>query len=66
MHENKIKFLFQDLHPPFTIHTAGSEDRLPSASTCVNLLKLPEYPDLETMRQKLLYSIESGAGFELS
>ncbi|XP_028413019.1 ubiquitin-protein ligase E3C-like [Dendronephthya gigantea] len=57
---------FKDLYPPFTIHTAGSEDRLPSASTCVNLLKLPEYPDLETMRQRLLYSIESGAGFELS
>ncbi|CAB3998537.1 ubiquitin- ligase E3C isoform X2 [Paramuricea clavata] len=57
---------FKDLYPPFTIHNAGAEDRLPSASTCVNLLKLPAYPDRETMRQRLLYSIESGAGFELS
>jgi len=32
----------------------------------MNLLKLPEFNDEETLRQKLLYAIESGAGFELS
>lgn len=56
----------QDLEPPFCIHSAGPEDRLPTASTCMNLLKLPEYLDDEIMREKLLYAVESGAGFELS
>ncbi|XP_046852601.1 ubiquitin-protein ligase E3C-like [Xenia sp. Carnegie-2017] len=57
---------FKELHPPFTIHAAGKDDRLPTASTCVNLLKLPEYRSENTMREKLLYALQSGAGFELS
>ena len=57
---------FKDLEPPFCIHYAGAEDRLPTASTCMNLLKLPEYLEKETLRAKLLYAIESGVGFELS
>ncbi|XP_064626388.1 ubiquitin-protein ligase E3C-like isoform X2 [Lineus longissimus] len=58
---------FKELYPAFCIHYGGSEgDRLPTASTCMNLLKLPEFRDEETMRSKLLYAIESGAGFELS
>jgi len=32
----------------------------------MNLLKLPDFKDSETLRKKLLYAIESGAGFELS
>lgn len=41
-------------------------DRLPSASTCYNMLKLPNYRRASTLKQKLLYAIHSGAGFELS
>ncbi len=41
-------------------------DRLPSASTCYNTLKLPNYRRASTMREKLLMAIKSGAGFELS
>jgi len=49
------------------VHYGGSEaDRLPTASTCMNLLKLPEFIDEPTMKTKLVYAIESGAGFELS
>lgn len=40
--------------------------RLPTSSTCMNLLKLPNYKSKEILRSKLLYAIESGAGFELS
>jgi len=40
--------------------------RLPTSSTCMNLLKLPNYPSKDMLREKLLYAIESGAGFELS
>jgi len=40
--------------------------RLPTSATCMNLLKLPNYKSKEILRSKLLYAIESGAGFELS
>ncbi|XP_058767737.1 E3 ubiquitin-protein ligase UPL7-like [Vicia villosa] len=69
---------FKYLQPPFTIHkvacdvplwaTFGGQDvdRLPSASTCYNTLKLPTYKRPGTLRTKLLYAINSNAGFELS
>ncbi|CAN1860378.1 E3 ubiquitin-protein ligase UPL7 [Linum perenne] len=41
-------------------------DRLPSASTCYNTLKLPTYKRASTLRAKLLYAITSNTGFELS
>jgi len=58
---------FGTLNPRFSIRDAGSdEERLPSTSTCVNLLKLPMYRSEEVLREKLLYSVFSGAGFDLS
>ncbi|KAF7386370.1 hypothetical protein HZH68_013502 [Vespula germanica] len=57
---------FKELDPPFCIQHAGSVDRLPTSSTCMNLLKLPDFPNEKTLREKLLYAIEAGAGFELS
>lgn len=69
---------FKHLQPAFTIHkvvcdvplwaTFGGQDvdRLPSASTCYNTLKLPTYKRSSTLRAKLLYAINSNAGFELS
>lgn len=70
---------FKDLHPPFTLHKVeegasvfaalGGQDvaRLPSASTCFNLLKLPNYRRAGTLREKLLYAIRNNtSGFELS
>ena len=62
---------FAYLEPPMCIQMAGSEEgnteRLPTAATCMNLLKLPPYQGgVEQLKEKLLYSIESGAGFELS
>lgn len=60
------KTFFQELDPPFCIQHAGSVDRLPTSSTCMNLLKLPEFADEKKLREKLLYAIQSGAGFELS
>ncbi|ORX44590.1 HECT-domain-containing protein [Hesseltinella vesiculosa] len=40
--------------------------RLPSSSTCFNLLKLPAYTKKSVLREKLRYAIHSNAGFELS
>ncbi|OAA59479.1 IQ and HECT domain protein [Cordyceps fumosorosea ARSEF 2679] len=58
---------FSQLRPLFCIRSGGNdEERLPSASTCINLLKLPVYKTEERLREKLLYAITSGAGFDLS
>lgn len=58
---------FSHLNPRFSIRDSSSdEERLPSTSTCANLLKLPRYTTAETLREKLMYSINSGAGFDLS
>jgi ubiquitin-protein ligase E3 C len=32
----------------------------------MNLLKLPPYRTVKEMREKLLYAVSAGAGFELS
>ncbi|KAJ3552359.1 hypothetical protein NM688_g4189 [Phlebia brevispora] len=53
---------FKELVPNFAIRDAGSdESRLPTASTCVNLLKLPRYHSEKTLREKLLQAIQSNA-----
>ena len=64
---------FRHLAPPFTVQMAGSAaepgagERLPTAATCVNLLKLPPYRGgAAQVRAKLVYAITAGAGFELS
>ncbi|KAJ5929078.1 hypothetical protein N7454_006926 [Penicillium verhagenii] len=58
---------FSHLHPRFSIRDSSEDQtRLPSTSTCVNLLKLPRYSNAETLRTKLLYAVSSGAGFDLS
>jgi len=58
---------FANLTPKFGIRLAGNDTtRLPSASACANLLKLPRYKDEYTLRSKLLQAILSGAGFDLS
>ncbi|RDX43479.1 HECT-domain-containing protein [Lentinus brumalis] len=58
---------FKELIPNFSIRDAtGDENRLPTASTCVNLLKLPRYTNSKVLREKLLQAINSNAGFDLS
>ncbi|KAL5097808.1 hypothetical protein RYX36_002135 [Vicia faba] len=63
---------FRYLEPLFCIQRAGgnaSEDaleRLPTAATCMNLLKLPPYRSKDQLESKLLYAINADAGFDLS
>lgn len=58
---------FSQLYPKFAIRNGGSDtSRLPTASTCVNLLKLPDYKSEDLLKEKLLYAIRAGAGFDLS
>ena len=49
--------------------TIGRKDPvscLPTASTCFNLLKLPNYQKRSTLKEKLRYAVLSNTGFELS
>jgi len=58
---------FSSLTPRFSIRDAGDDEaRLPTTSTCVNLLKLPRYTRKAACRVKLLQAVNSGAGFDLS
>jgi ubiquitin-protein ligase E3 C len=58
---------FSALEPKFGINAGNEDDQaLPSASTCMNLLKLPRYKSKQQLKAKLLLAISSGAGFELS
>ncbi|KIY44521.1 HECT-domain-containing protein [Fistulina hepatica ATCC 64428] len=58
---------FKELVPHFSIRdSTDDENRLPTASTCVNLLKLPRYNSVKVLREKLLQAITSGAGFDFS
>jgi len=54
---------FGRLSPPFTVARAGDDaSRLPSAATCMNLLKLPPYATAAEARAKLLLAAREGAG----
>ncbi|KAJ7067265.1 HECT-domain-containing protein [Mycena amicta] len=58
---------FKELIPNFAIRDAGADElRLPTSSTCVNLLKLPRYSSEKVLRTKLLQAITANAGFDLS
>jgi ubiquitin-protein ligase E3 C len=66
---------FGSMNPPLTIQRVGTGggmllrgdgNRLPEASTCFNVLKLPAYSSEKVLKERLIYAIESGAGFELS
>ena len=41
-------------------------DRLPTAATCFNLLKLPNFKSKKVLKERLLYAIKSESGFDLS
>jgi len=62
---------FKQVQPPFCIHYGGpggtdKDAKLPSASTCMNLLKLPAYGTVELLREKLKVALDNGEGFGLS
>ncbi|ELV09550.1 Ubiquitin-protein ligase E3B [Tupaia chinensis] len=64
---------FAYLKPPFSIRCVEVSDdqrepggRLPTSSTCFNLLKLPNYSKKSVLREKLRYAISMNTGFELS
>jgi hypothetical protein len=51
---------------PFRNNQDGDKHADLTTGTCVNLLKMPIYKDSKTLKEKLLYSVHSNAGFDLS
>ena len=51
---------FKDLFPKICIQHVGDTSRLPTSSTCYNLLKLPAYMDRAVMKEKLVQALEQG------
>jgi len=56
------------LQPPFTIQRVDCSDdtRLPTASTCFNVLKLPTYSSQHVLKDKLLLAVRGATGFHLT
>ncbi|KAJ3615875.1 hypothetical protein Zmor_012234 [Zophobas morio] len=59
---------FRELHgnngpQRFCLERAATNDGLCRAHTCFNRLNLPEYPSLEKLRERLLFSIDNTTGF---
>jgi len=57
---------FKTLNPKFCIFRVPDAKRLPTASTCVNLLKLPQYSSFQTLKAKVTQAIRAECGFDLS
>ncbi|GAB5356756.1 hypothetical protein AAMO2058_000316200 [Amorphochlora amoebiformis] len=58
---------FEHLNPKFCIQQSGSDtESLPTSSTCMNLLRIPRYRSRQKLKEKLLYSMKSAAGFYLT
>lgn len=58
---------FKNLHPAFTVSKQPidrDDEKLPTAQTCMNILRVPTYSGWKVMREKFLIAIKSGAGFE--
>jgi E3 ubiquitin-protein ligase HUWE1 len=45
----------------FSITKAQDTKQLPSASTCFNILKLPDYESKEALKTKLMIAIRNGS-----
>jgi len=57
---------FKTLNPQFCIHMVPDASRLPTASTCANLFKLPNYRSFEALEMKVMQAIRAECGFDLS
>lgn len=60
---------FKYMNPEFCISkmdTAQPDTKLPTASTCFNILRLPPYSNVKIMKEKLLYALNSNSGFDLA
>lgn len=60
---------FKHLTPPFTVQRVNirnDADRLPTAATCMNLIKIPTYSSKAVLRRKIHLILTENQGFELT
>lgn len=58
---------FGDMNPKFGIRNPlGEKNRYPTAATCFNLLRIPDYRNKKLLKKNLLFVINADAGFDLS
>jgi ubiquitin-protein ligase E3 C len=59
---------FKYMDPAFTISKveAPKDEKLPSAQTCFNILRLPYYSSPKSMYEKIMIAVKSNAGFEMA
>ena len=60
---------FSSLQPAFTVVKMDCSDpdtKLPTSSTCFNLLRIPLYSSERILKEKIMYAIHSNAGFEMA
>jgi hypothetical protein len=60
------KSLWSSFKSLFDSSSSSTSGNLPSAATCFNLLKLPNYPSFDVMLEKLTLAIENDTGFGLA
>ena len=53
---------FASLRPAIRIERVENENRLPTSQTCFNIFRLPLYPSMKVLRQRLFTAINEGAG----
>lgn len=59
---------FASMEPKFAISKLDCEkpnEKLPTSSTCFNILRLPQYSSDSNLKEKLLYALNANAGFEM-
>lgn len=57
---------FGSMKPLICISRDNDTAHLPTANTCMNVLRLPNYKNKALLRTKLLYAINAKAGFEFA
>ncbi len=54
---------FAALKPNLCINKDNDIAHLPTANTCMNVIRLPDYKNKNLMKAKILYAINARAGF---
>jgi ubiquitin-protein ligase E3 C len=57
---------FASMKPRICINRDNDATHLPTANTCMNVLRLPNYKNKAVLKTKLLYAINAKAGFEFA
>ena len=54
------------MKPKICISLDNDATHLPTANTCMNVLRLPNYKNKALLKKKLIYAINAKAGFEFA